>query len=159
MDAADDSIKSTRGSSLVPPINNEEEAISPEELTFTEVISKAISKQLAPLIANRNQTRARPTVYEGIKDGIIDGWLLLMKRFVEGVHTKSRKNDRAWAITHHLEGEARNYMINKSEPERDELDKVFTWLASRFGTSGNRMQVQQISCHVSNTKKKDWMQV
>ena len=35
--------------------------ISPEQLKFTEAISKAMSKELAPLIANRDQTAVRPT--------------------------------------------------------------------------------------------------
>ena len=59
---SDESVKSTRGSSLLPPTANDDEApISPEQLRFTEAISKAMSKELAPPIANRNQTRARPT--------------------------------------------------------------------------------------------------
>ena len=79
----DDSINSTRGSSVPPPATTEEAPISPEQLRFTEAISKAMSKELAPLIANRDQTRVRPTVYKGTKDGTVDGWLPLMKRFLE----------------------------------------------------------------------------
>ena len=61
-----DSMKSTRGSSVeLPPDAEEEEPISPEQLKFTEAISKAMSKELAPLIANRDQTRTRPTIYKG----------------------------------------------------------------------------------------------
>ena len=66
-----------------------------------------------------------------------------MKRFLERIHSKSTKTDKAWAIFDHLKGEAGNYIINKSAPERDNPDKVFTLLASRFGTGGNRMQVRQ----------------
>ena len=139
----DDSVNSTRGSSIPPPAITEEAPISPEQLRFTEAISKAMSKELAPLIANRDQTRVRPTVYKGTKDGTVDGWLPVMKRFLERVHAKSPKIDKAWAIIDHLEGEARNYIINKSEPERDEPDKAFSLLASRFGTGGNRMHVRQ----------------
>ena len=54
--------------------------ISPEQLKFTEAISKVMSKELAPLIANRDQTAVRPTAYRGSKDGTIDEWLLVMKR-------------------------------------------------------------------------------
>ena len=114
----DDSINSTRGSSVPPPATTEEAPISPEQLRFTEAISKAMFKELAPLFANRDQTRVRPTVYKGTKDGTVDGWLPLMKRFLERVHAKSSNVDKAWAIIDHLEGEARNYNINKSEPER-----------------------------------------
>ena len=79
-----------------------------------------MSKELAPLIANRDQTRVRPTIYKGTEDGTVDRWLPVMQRFLERVHAKSPKIDKAWAIIDHLEGEARNYIINKSEPERDE---------------------------------------
>ena len=154
----DDSVNSTRGSSIPPPAITEEVHISPEQLRFTEAISKAMSKELAPLIANRHQTRVRPTVYKGTKDGTVDGWLPVMKRFLERVHAKSAKIDKAWAIINHLEGEARNYIINKSEPERDERDKVFALLASRIGTGGNRMHVRQIFMSRSQQEKEDWMQ-
>ena len=53
---------------------------------------------------------------------------------------------------------ARNYIINKSEPERDEPDKVFALLASRFGTGGNRMHVRQTFMSRSQQEKEDWMQ-
>ena len=154
----DDSVNSTRGSSIPPPAISEEAPISPEQLSFTEAISKAMSKELAPLIANRDQTRVRPTVYKGTKDGSVDGWLPVMKRFLEKVHAKSPKIDRAWAIIDHLEGEARNYIINKSGPERDEPDKVFSLLASRFGTGGNRMHVRQTFMSRVQQEKEDWMQ-
>ena len=51
----------------------DDEPISPEQLKFTEAISKAMSKELAPLISNRDQTRNRPTIYIGTKDGSIGG--------------------------------------------------------------------------------------
>ena len=57
-----------------------DELISPEQLKFTEAISKTIAKELAPLIANRDQTAVRPTVYRGSKDGTVEEWLLVMKR-------------------------------------------------------------------------------
>ena len=56
----------------------DDEPISPEQLKFTETISKAMFKELAPLIANREQTRTRSTIYKGTKDGSIDGLLPLM---------------------------------------------------------------------------------
>ena len=37
-----------------------DELISPEQLKFTEAISKTIAKELAPLIANRDQIAVRP---------------------------------------------------------------------------------------------------
>ena len=124
---SNESIKSTRGSSLAHPAPVEETSISPEQVKFTKAISKAMSKEIAPLIACREQTRTRPTVYKGTKDGNVDGWLLLMKRFLERVHTKFTEIHKAWAIFNHLEGEARSYIISISEPERDHPEKVFTF--------------------------------
>ena len=49
-----------------------DELISPEQLKFTEAISKTIAKELAPLIANRDQTAVRPTLYRGSKDGTVE---------------------------------------------------------------------------------------
>ena len=43
----------------------EGEAISPEQLRFTAAISKAMSKELAPLLAGRDLAQARPNVYRG----------------------------------------------------------------------------------------------
>ena len=117
-----------------------------------------MSKELAPLIAGREQIRTRPTVYKGTKVDNVDGWLLLMKCFLERVHAKSTEIDKVWAIFDHLEGEARNYIINKSEPERDHPEKVFTLLASRFGTGGNRMHVRQTFMSRVHQEKEDWMQ-
>ena len=91
----DESIKSTRASSLDPPAANEDILISTEQLKFTEAISKAMSEQLAPLIADGHQIRTRPTVYKDTEDGTGDGWLILMRRFLERVHAKSTEVDKA----------------------------------------------------------------
>ena len=141
-----------------PPAPFKEIPISPEQLSFTEAISKAMSKKLAPLIAGREQIRTRPAVYKGTNDGNIDGWLLLVRRFLERVHTKSTETDNAWAIIDLLEGEARNYVITKSEPERDHPEKVFTLLTSRFGTDGNRMHARQTFMSRIQQAKEGWMQ-
>ena len=51
--------------------SDEGEAISPEQLQFTAALSKAISKELAPLLAGRDPIQARPSVYRGSKEGSI----------------------------------------------------------------------------------------
>ena len=76
-----------------------------------------------------------------------------MPRFLEQVHAKSTNIDKAWAIIEHLENEARNYIINKFEPER-----VFTLPVSRFGTGGNRMQVRQTFMFRTQQDKEYWVQ-
>ena len=66
-----------------------------------------------------------------------------MRRYLQRTQAKGSPDDRAWSIISHLEVEARNYIINKPESERDTSEKVFELLGSRFGTGGNKMQVRQ----------------
>ena len=120
-----------------------DELISPEKLKFTEAISKAIAKELAPLIANRDQTAVRPTLYRGSKDGTVEEWLLVMKRYLERVYSNASPVDKAWAIIDHLGDEARSFIINKPESERHSHEKVTTLLSSRFGTGSSRWPVRQ----------------
>ena len=113
-------MQATRGSQDNSPAPSEgEEVISPEQLRFSAAISKAMSKELAPLLAGRDQTQARPSVYRGSKEGSIDGWILVMRRYLQRTQAKATPDDKAWSIIEHLEGEARNYIINKAESERD----------------------------------------
>ena len=120
-----------------------DELISPEKLKFTEAISKAMAKELAPLIANRDQTAVRPTLYRGSKDGTVEEWLLVMKRYLERVYSNASPVDKAWAIIDHLGDEARSFIINKPESERDSHEKVTTLLSRRFGTGNSRWPVRQ----------------
>ena len=154
------SVQATHGSDdgtdEVEPKEGEAEAISPEQLRFTAAISKAMSKELAPLLAGRDLAQTRPNVYRGSKDGSIDGWILVMQRYLKRIQTKVSAEDRAWSIISHLEGEARNYIINKAESERDTPERVFELLSSRFGAGGNRMQVRQTFQSRVQQEKEDW---
>ena len=156
------SVRATHGSDDgtddVAPKEGEAEVISPEQLRFTAAISKAMSKELAPLLAGRDLAQTKPSVYRGSKDGSIDGWILVMQRYLKRIQTKISAEDRAWSIIGHLEGEARNYIINKAESERDTPEKVFELLSSRFGAGGNRMQVRQTFQSRVQQEKEDWMQ-
>ena len=153
------SIQATRGSRDNSPAPSEEgEAISRGQLQFTAAISKAMSKELAPLLAGRDPSQARPSVYRGSKEGSIDGWILVMRRYLQRTQAKATADDKAWGIIGHLEGEARNYITNKAESERDTPEKVFELLASRFGTGGNRMQVRQAFATRQQSDREDWMQ-
>ena len=64
----------------------------------------------------------------------IDGWLLVMRRYLKRTQSKATLDDQAWSIIGNLEGEARNYIIKKTGSERDTPEKVFEQLSSRFGT-------------------------
>ena len=81
------SVQATHGShdgtDEVEPKEGEAEAISPEQLRFTAAISKAMSKELTPLIAGRDLAQTRHNVYRGSKDASIDGWILVMQRYLK----------------------------------------------------------------------------
>ena len=132
------SVQATHGSDdgtdEVEPKEGEAAAISPEQLRFTA--PKVHLKELAHLLAGRDLAQTRPNVYRGSKDGSIDGWILVMQRCLKRIQTKVSAEDRAWSIISHLEGEARNYIINKAESERDTPEKVFELLSSRSGAGG-----------------------
>ena len=134
------------------------EFISPEQLKFTQALSKAMSKELVPLIANRDQTAVRPIAYRGSKDGTIDEWLLVMKRYLERVYLSSSLVDKTWAIIDNLGDEARSYIVKKPESERDSHEKVSTLLSSRFGTGSSRWPVRQAFRLLCQFGKEDLMQ-
>ena len=81
-----------------------------------------------------------------------------MRRYLQRTQAKASPDDKAWSIIGHLEGEARNYIINKAESERDTPEKVFELLASRFGTGGNRMQVRQAFATRQQSDREDWIE-
>ena len=117
-----------------------------------------MAKELAPLIVNRDQTAVRPTLYRGSKDGTVEEWLLVMKRYLERVYSNASHVDKAWAIIDHLGNEARSFIINKPESERDSHEKVTTLLSSRFGTGSNRWPVRQAFRLRSQLEREDLMQ-
>ena len=81
-----------------------------------------------------------------------------MQRYLKRIQTEVSAENRARSIIGHLEGEARNYIINQAESERDTPEKVFDLLSSRFGAGGNRMQVRQTFQSRIQQEKEDWMQ-
>ena len=135
-----------------------DELISPEKLKITEAISKAMAKELAPLIANRDQTAVRPTLYRGSKDGTVEEWLLVMKRYLERVYSHGSPIDKAWAVLDHLGDEARSFIINKPESERDSHEKETTLLSGRFGTGSSRWPVRQAFRLRNQLEREDLMQ-
>ena len=78
---------------------------------------------MEPLLAAK-ETKTKPTKYRGTRDGIIDGWLMLMKRYLEKAHAKDTALHSAWTIVEFLENEVRDYITKKSEAERDTDEKA-----------------------------------
>ena len=67
-----------------------------------------MSKELAPSLSGRDPTQARLSVYRGSKEGSIDGWILVMRRYLQRTQAKATPDDSARSIIGHLEGKARN---------------------------------------------------
>ena len=124
---------------------------------LAEAITTAMSKGLEPLLAAK-EAKNIPTKYRGTRDGMIDGWLMLMKRYLEKAHAKDTPLDRAWTIVEFLENEAQDYIMNKSEAERDTDEKVFALLARRFGTASSKFQIQQQFRTRNQSDNEDYMQ-
>ena len=124
---------------------------------LAEAITSAMSKSLEPLLAAK-EAKNIPTKYRGTRDGIIDGWLMLMKRYLEKAHAKDTPLDRARTIVEFLENEAQDYIMNKSEAERDTDEKVFALLARRFGTGSSKFQIQQQFRTRNQSDNEDYMQ-
>ena len=108
---------------------------------ITQAMSKAVSQSLQPLLATK-EPKNKPNKYRGEKDGLVDSWLMIMRRYLDKAHVNDSPADKAWTIIEFLESDARNYVINKSEPERDTDDKVMDLLARRFGVGSNRNMIR-----------------
>ena len=120
---------------------------------LADAISTAMSKGLEPLLAAK-ESKNKPTKYRGTKDGNADGWMMLMKRYLEKAHTRATPLDKAWTIIEYLEHEARDYITNKSEAERDTDEKVFALLARRFELDQARSIYSSNSVHATKAMKK-----
>ena len=124
---------------------------------LAEAISTAMSKGLEPLLAAK-ESKNKPTKYRGTKDGNADGWMMLMKRHLEKAHAKATPFDKTWTIIEYLENEARDYITNKFEAERDTDEKVFALLARQVGTGSSKIHIQQQFRTRNQNNKEDYMQ-
>ena len=61
---------------------------------LAEAITTAMSKVLEPLLA-ANENKNKLAEYRGTRDGIIDGWMMLLKRYLEKAHAKNTPLDIA----------------------------------------------------------------
>ena len=71
----------------------------------------------------RNRWTGKIEKYSGIADGSIDTWLELMKERLDG--SSMSEKDKILTIKDHLTGEAREFLMNKSQEERKKLSRVF----------------------------------
>ena len=127
-----------------PAENNEPPSSTGENqmLTLAKAMGQAISENLAPLLAVKS-SKNLPDKYKGEQDGSIDNWITIMKRYLEKTCAQSSELDRAWTVIEFLEQEARAFIINKHDSERDTGQKVLDILARRFGPGPSRYHIQQ----------------
>ena len=116
-----------------------------------------MAKGLKPLLDDKDM-KVKPATYRGSKDGLIDGWILMMRRHLTKSQSTAAPLDQAWRIIEALEGEARDYLINKLESERNEPEKVFTLLSRRFGSGSNNIQVRRSFAQRDQRPDEDVMQ-
>ena len=83
---------------------------------------------------------------------------MLMKRHLENAHARATPLDKAWTIIEYLEHEARDYITNKSEAERETDEKVFALLARRFRTGSSKIHIQQQFRTRNQNSEEDYMQ-
>ena len=103
----------------------------------------------------RDQSQARPSVSRGSKEGSIDSWILAMRRDFQRTQANATPDDKTWSIIGHLEGEARNYIINKADSERNTPEKVFELLV---GSAPEVKQVRQTFASRFQAENEDWIQ-
>ena len=104
------------------------------------MITTAISKDLEPLQAAK-ETKNKPFKCRGTRrrmhgaDETISG---------KKTDTKATPLDKARTIIGLLENEARDYLTNKSQTERNKDEKVFALIVSRFGTRSSKFPYASI---------------
>ena len=109
------------------------------------------------MLAGRDPSQARPSVYRESKEVSIDGWILLMRRYPQSTQTKATPDDKAWSIISHLGGVAHKYNINKPSPNGTHLNKHSScWLVN------SELEAIRCKCvkpfHSTTFGKDDWMQ-
>ena len=124
-----------------------------------------MSRGLEPQLAVK-ESKNKPTKYRGAKGGNDAGWMLLMKRHLEKRAPEGPPSTtclfnpslKVWTIIGYLEHEAKDYITNKSEAERDLDGKVFALLALRFGTGSSKNHFQQQFRTRNQNSEEDYMQ-
>ena len=109
---------------------------------IVDTMAKTFQKSLQAIV-KPEESRSKPSSYKNpIKDGSIDNWVVLMKRYLDSRKTPMSPKDKAWMILENLEGDARNYIMNKAASELDDPERVFNCLTRRFGSGAGKPQIR-----------------
>ena len=99
---------------------------------IVDTMAKAMQKSLQSIV-KPEESRRKPSSYMNpTKDGSIENWLVLMRRYLDSRKTPITPKGKAWMILENLEGDARNYITNKAASELDDPEQVFNCLARQI---------------------------
>ena len=124
---------------------------------IVNTMAKTFQKSLQAIV-KPEESRSKPSSYKNpIKDGSIDNWVVLMKRYLDSRKTPMSPKDKAWMILENLEGEARNYIMNKAASELDDPERVFNCLTRRFGSGAGKPQIRMTFANRTQGEDEDMM--
>ena len=107
---------------------------------IVDTMAKTLQKSLQAIV-KPEQSRSKPSSYKDpTKDGSVDNWVVLMRSYLESRQAPMTPKDKAWMIVENLDGDARNYIMNKTESELSNPEQVFKCLTRRFGSGIGRAQ-------------------
>ena len=133
-------VDSTSDSGLVPSNST----LPTQDITkyIVDTMAKTMTQGLNSVI-QKEEPKSKPPIFRGgSRDGSVDNWLTLVRRYLEKQKPKQSPRDQSWTIIELLDGEARNYIMNKPAPEINEPESVLRLLNNRFGTGASKALIR-----------------
>ena len=124
---------------------------------IVDTMAKTFQKSLQAIV-KPEESRSKPGSYKNpAKDGSIDNWVVLMRRYLDSRKAPMSPKDKAWMILENLEGDARNYIMNKAASELDDPERVFNCLTRRFGSGAGKPQIRMTFANRTQGEDEDMM--
>ena len=109
---------------------------------IVDTMAKTMTQGLNSVI-QKDEPKSKPPVFRGgARDGSVDNWITLVRRYLEKIKPKQSLRDQSWTIIELLDGEARNYIMNKPAPEINDPEAVLRLLNNRFGTGASKALIR-----------------
>ena len=109
---------------------------------IVDTMAKTMTQGLNSVIQKEDPKTKPPVFRGGIRDGSVDNWITLVRRYLEKIKPKQSLRDQSWSIIELLDGEARNYIMNKPAPEISDPEAVLRLLNNRFGTGASKALIR-----------------
>ena len=124
----------TTASSTIPNQDITKYIVDTMAKTMTQGLNSVIQKE---------EPKSKPPIFRGgSRDGSVDNWITLVRRYLEKMKPKQSLRDQSWTIIELLDGEARNYIMNKPGPEINDPEAVLRLLNNRFGTGASKALIR-----------------